>query len=163
MRRIRGILLIGTAALLAGCSTPTSEPAASGTSEMIADTHRLQNEELRYLMRSLNEMVANEPQSALERDDMRRRYAGDLAGRLKTIADKIDALPESRSIQMDAGERREFDVYVQQLRAHSETIGEIADRYALERLDGAMEAMVRTCNACHERFDFPAPVIGRRH
>ena len=163
MFRPRSVLLMGGVVLmLQGCG---GVPAANGevpASEQILETHRVQNEELRGLMRSLDGMVNDTSRSELERDDARRRYAFGLAENLEAIGAKLKALPGAPEAAMNPEEAARFRSHADALLEKGRRIGSLAEAYATERLEPEVDAMLRTCNACHRTFAPAVPPVARR-
>lgn len=146
-----------------GCSAPLEEkPVVQVPTTHILHEHVVQSKDLRFLMRSMNEVVHEETeQSALESDDARRRYALRLAGTIEEIAGEIERYPIEEDVLETPQDVAQFKAYATELFARGERIHQIAVAYEMEKLDPAINQMVRTCNACHRHFDAHATRVKR--
>ena len=112
--------------------------------------HKIESEELRLLMRELNMVVYDRQKSELERDDIRRRYALNLADVVKELVAKIEHIaPDELGQELTAKDRELYTRYAQDLYKNGEEIHEVAQKYEMEKLESSMTKMQQTCDRCH--------------
>ena len=112
--------------------------------------HKIESEELRLLMHELNMVVYDRQKSELDRDDIRRRYALNLADIVKDLAYKVEHIPQDGLGENLTQKDRELYIhYARDLYKNGEEINTIAQKYEMEQLERAIDSMQQTCNRCH--------------
>lgn len=145
--------LLGLSLLvLSACVSKETVPSQS--SEFVANKeHKIESEELKILMRELNMVVYDRQKSELDRDDIRRRYALNLADVIKELAYKVENIPLNATEKvLDDQEKAVYTRYARELYMDGERIDIVAQKYELEKLDDAIAKTERTCERCHALF-----------
>ena len=146
---VAALLCIGA---MAGCAVRQEPDLCRSYGEGEIHGTRLQ-EVMCTLRRAVYE---DEHRSELERDDLRRRYALNLAETVATLTEELEdadaMMPGFRFAPDDAAV---YAVYVRALKRGGENIRTIAQKYETEKLDPAVARMIRICNRCHARFGGP--------
>ncbi len=115
--------------------------------------HSVESEELKILMRELNLVIYDRQKSELERDDIRRRYALNLADTIKELAYKVEHIPSDvLKKRLNDAEVAVYTGYARELYRDGEQIHTVAERYELEKLDETIAKTERTCDRCHALF-----------
>ena len=126
--------------------TSTSNLTTTGTEK----EHKIESEELRLLMQELNMVVYDRQKSELDRDDIRRRHALNLADIVKGFAKKIESMPADKlGNELTVEDREMYLYYAQELYKDGEVINTVAQNYEMEKLDSTIVKMQQTCNRCH--------------
>ena len=115
-----------------------------------AKKHMLESEKLSLLVHELDQVVYNRLKSELERDNIRRRYALNLAETLKDLSDHLESISNDKLGTIV--DKKDVDVYKQyakKLYINSQEIHNIAQKYELEKLPSKLVEMLAFCNACH--------------
>ena len=146
---LRALFLMLTLFVLSACVSKSSS-SANMNSLKAAKEHKIESEELRLLMRELNMVVYDRQKSELDRDDIRRRYALNLADVVKELAYKIEHIPQDGLGENLTQKDRELYVhYARELYENGEEINDVVQKYEMEKLENAIDNMKQTCNRCH--------------
>ena len=149
---LRMLFMMLSLLLLSACVSKSSS-SANVTSLEEEKKHKIESEELRLLMRELNMVVYDRQKSELDRDDIRRRYALNLADVVKELAYKIEHIPQDGlGKNLTQKDRELYAHYAHKLYKNSEEIYDVAQKYELEKLDNKIDNMQRTCDGCHALF-----------
>jgi hypothetical protein len=101
-------------------------------------------------MLELNMVVYDRQKSELDRDDIRRRYALNLADVVKELAYKIEHIPQDGlGENFTQKDRNIYMNYARELYKNGEEINDVAQKYEMEKLESAIAKMQQTCNRCH--------------
>lgn len=119
----------------------------------IAKEHMIESENLRLLMRELDLVVYDRLKSELDRDNVRRRYAMNLADTIKELSQKIDKIvPEDISKSLTPEKAKIYHRYAQKLYLSGQEIYDVAENYELEKLTNKIDNMQSICISCHNQF-----------
>ena len=145
----RALFLMLALFVLSACVSKSSS-SANMNSLKAAKEHKIESEELRLLMRELNMVVYDRQKSELDRDDIRRRYALNLADVVKELAYKIEHIPkDGLGENLTQKDRELYAHYARELYENGEAINDVAQKYEMEKLERAIDNMQQTCNRCH--------------
>lgn len=144
--------LLVAVAQLAGCASRVDE--INQLDDMgAADIHRVKSEQLQLIMRRMNSIIYERETTALDIDEERMRRAGDIAELLSKMSQEIaDFAKTQTGTRLDKDEIEIFNQYVSELGGHGKAINEIAASERAKEFMPAMNKVVQTCNACHDRF-----------
>ncbi len=113
-----------------------------------------QEKRLSYMKRMLNDLnsvVHVKHKSEMERDDDRRRYAGNFADTLKMMSSKVADFPkDDANFKIDSSKLRDFEELSKRLYTQGEVIQKIADSYDFKSLNRAIDDVKSTCMSCHK-------------
>ncbi len=146
---IRVLFLIISLLLMSACVSKNT--ASSNLTALEREKeHKIESEELRLLMQELDMVVYDRQKSELDRDEIRRRYALNLADAIKRLALKIEDVPQDGlGENLTSEDRKMYIVYAQELYKNGETIDAVAQKYEIEKLESTVAQMQQTCNRCH--------------
>ena len=117
------------------------------------EKHKNASEDLNVLRKEITMVSFDRIRSELERDDIRRRHAMRLSKNLIALTDKIKDIPKSKIKNLNTKEDQKlYNDYSNTLRQNAESIYNVANEYALERLPEELSKMKHTCTTCHKRF-----------
>lgn len=143
------VLLLSLLFLFASCASKES----SFRSAKDAKEHMTESNKLNELMHELDMVVYDRFKSELQRDNIRRRYALNIAEKIKKLAFDIKEItPDKLGLNATKENIEIFNIYAKKLYKNSQEIEEIAQKYELEKLPSSLETMERTCNSCHSNF-----------
>ena len=146
---VRALFLIISLLLLSACVSKNSSSVNLTTVETEKE-HKVESEELRLLMQELDMVVYDRQKSELDRDDIRRRYALNLAAVVKELAYKIEHIPQDGlGENLTQKDRVLYIDYARELYANGEEINDVAQKYEMEKLESTIDNMQQTCNRCH--------------
>lgn len=146
---LRILFLMLALFVLSACVSKSSS-SANMNSLKAAKEHKIESEELRLLMLELNMVVYDRQKSELDRDDIRRRYALNLADVVKELAYKIEHIPQDGlGENFTQKDRNIYMNYARELYKNGEEINDVAQKYEMEKLESAIAKMQQTCNRCH--------------
>ncbi len=146
---VRVLFLAISLLLFSACVSKDTATSNLTTTEAEKE-HKIESEELRLLMQELNMVVYDRQKSELDRDDIRRRYALNLADVVKGFAKKIELIPADKlGNELTAEDREMYLYYAQALYKNGEAINAVAQNYEMEKLDSTIVKMQQTCNRCH--------------
>ncbi len=146
---LRTLFLMLALFVLSAC---VSKSSSSANMNSLKDDkeHKIESEELRLLMLELNMVVYDRQKSELDRDDIRRRYALNLADVVKELAYKIEHIPQDGlGENFTQKDRNIYMNYARELYKNGEEINDVAQKYEMEKLESAITKMQQTCNRCH--------------
>ena len=147
---VRILFLVISLLLFSACVSKDTATSNLTTTE-IEKEHKIESEELRLLMQELNMVVYDRQKSELDRDDIRRRYALNLADVVKGFAKKIESIPVDKlGKELTAEDRALYLYYAQALYKDGEAINAVAQNYEIEKLESRVAKMEQTCNRCHD-------------
>ncbi len=160
-QRVTCVLSAAAAALMvvgiAGCAPQPeqvlwADPAAG----------RIHGTPLREVMYELHHAVYEDQHlSELERDDLRQRYALDLAETVAVLVKEVETAPSTMpGVRLDAADAAAYAAYARELAARGEAIRAVAEAYETEKIASAVDGMIDLCNRCHAHFEVPF-VCGR--
>ncbi|MDA3947407.1 MAG: hypothetical protein PF439_12080 [Helicobacteraceae bacterium] len=143
-----GFLLLSMLVLSACVSKSVS--SSNETEQLSKKEHKIESEELRILMRELSMVVYDRQKSELDRDDLRRRYALNLADVVKELAYKVEHIPQNElGKALTDQDKAIYERYAHELYLNGEEIGRVAQKYEMEKLDGAIAKTQQSCDRCH--------------
>ena len=146
---LRTLFMMLSLLLLSACVSKSSS-SANATSLEEEKKHKIESEELRLLMRELDMVVYDRQKSELDRDDMRRRYALNLADVVKELASKIEHIPQDGLGENHTNkDRKIYMYYARELYKNGEEINDLAQKYEMEKLESTIAKMQQICNRCH--------------
>ena len=160
-RRVTCVLSAAAAALMmvgsSGCA-PQPEQLLCGDPA----AGRIHGTPLREVMHKLYYAVYEDQHlSELERDDLRQRYALDLAESVAALVKEVGEAPSTMpGVELDAPDAAAYAAYARELGARGEAIRAVAEAYETEKIGPAVEGMIDLCNRCHAHFEIPF-VCGR--
>lgn len=156
----RCLLATGLAAVLAAaCQRPASfryeERLESAPPEA---QHAIHTDRLRERMLALGRVWQERMPQALEPQRERERRAEEVAEMARRVARAAEALPsEIDDAELGPGEREEFRRLAALLAARADELADDAARLGPEELRARADAILDTCEACHQRFRLPLP------
>jgi hypothetical protein len=135
----------------AGCAVQQETAVCSGAGGEMHGTP------LQEVMCTLKRAVyEDEHRSELERDDLRRRYALNLADTVAALTEEIaDVETMMPKLRPGTGDADAYAAYTEALKGQGKRIRAIAEGYETEKIDHAVSEMIRICNRCHARFGGP--------
>ncbi len=143
-----GLMMVSLLVLSACVSKSVS--SSNEMAQTSKKEHKIESEELRVLMRELNMVVYDRQKSELDRDDLRRRYALNLADVVKELAYKVEHIPQNElGKELTDHDQAIYVRYAHELYLNGEEIDRVAQKYELEKLDGAIAKTQQTCDRCH--------------
>ncbi len=106
--------------------------------------------ELKSIMEEIDVVVYDNSKSELELDNVRRRYAINLAQKIKILTTKSKTISDDELKQTIAPENiGKFHKYMEELSKNGDAIYEVANNYELKKLDKKIDDMKQTCVSCH--------------
>lgn len=148
------LLIIGMVSLLiAACGSYPDRDVAPLANKGKAQIHRVKSNELKRIMHSLQNVTYNHQLNAMQVEDEKRRQAMRMAKMVSQMSRRIVGLvADKATIKLSREHRKNFIALARQLGTHGQEIRWLAKSYRIEELNPALNRMVQTCNACHNRF-----------
>lgn len=132
--------------LLSGCTSPEVEeckPCVNHKENRLVYMKRM--------LSDLNNVIYARHKSEMERDDDRKRYANSFAKTLKSMSSRIMEFPKDDvNFTIQSGDLQHYNELSKKLYTQGEAIEKIADAYAFESLDLAIDDVKGTCTKCHK-------------
>lgn len=115
--------------------------------------HAIDSDELRQLMRRMNNLMNERNLTDQEMDDQRRHAVSQVLIATKGIDQAIAAiLAAMPNLNLDPGEQKVFRSLAVNLRGETEKLQFQADAQQLDIMPATLERMSATCTSCHQLF-----------
>lgn len=140
---LKKIISLSVVAIVAfsGCSSKETDTTNRIKKEMSPE-HKAKSKEIKILMHEIQSLINETSKDELELDDDRRRYA-------VTLADVVDKLSNEIEKNATFKRKKEFAPYLVELRDSAGKFRVIAKNYELEKLQGNVDYLKKTCKKCH--------------
>ncbi len=146
--RIKPLIVFHTLILaLVGCAAPEQNNAQDDTSSNAVSQHVIHSAELQRTMRSLYFDIHTEEENVEEFNEFRSKHAFELINALEKMAIEIRTMDS-----VDTDKREIFKVYATRMRSHANEIRDIVAELRLDELNGAVDRVVESCDACHKQI-----------
>lgn len=145
--------LLFAVAQLSGC-TGSSVGEINQLDDMgAADMHRVQTDQLKGIMRKMNSVIYEREYTAMDIDEERVRRASEIAQIVTRMSQEVTEVGKTQLYaKLDKAEREMFAQYAEELAKHGKALQEVSASERARAFVPAMNKMVQTCNACHDRF-----------
>ena len=155
MKKYEFITLMLLAAVLAACAPSAhqraSEPALANTGTPAL--HAIDSNELRNVMRRINNLMQERNLTSQEMDSQQRVAASHVIAAAKALDESIDGiLATMPSLKLAPGEDTAFRSLAGKLRDDAYQLKFQAEGHQLETIPATLERMNTTCNSCHALY-----------